>query len=107
MYFTSILGIYRRALTYKSAYSYTPILLALIWIGRLLFLEYVLPLHTYSTLVWPWLARVSYADQTERLKQIRVKYLLRGGFYLMGEIIKIRAYGKLIIKKEGTRANLA
>ncbi|KAH7327563.1 hypothetical protein BKA65DRAFT_435308 [Rhexocercosporidium sp. MPI-PUGE-AT-0058] len=77
VHFTSILGIHRRALAYKSAYSYTPILSALIWIGRLLFLEYALPLHAYSTLAWPWPARDSYADQTERLEQIRVKYLLR------------------------------
>ncbi|KAH7408849.1 hypothetical protein BKA64DRAFT_540934, partial [Cadophora sp. MPI-SDFR-AT-0126] len=51
MYFTSILSIHRRALTYKSAYSYTLILLALIWISRLLFLKYALSLYTYSTLV--------------------------------------------------------
>ena len=50
---------------------------------------------------------VSYADQTERLEQIRVKYLLRGGFHPMGEMIELRAYGKSIVKKEGARANLA
>lgn len=107
IHFTGILGIHRRALSYKSAYIYTPTLSALVWIGRLLFLEYALPVTTYATLATPWPSREAYTDQTQRLEQIRVKYLLRGGFHPMGEIIEMRAFGKQLVKKEGARANLA
>ncbi|OBT48771.1 hypothetical protein VE00_00842 [Pseudogymnoascus sp. WSF 3629] len=50
VHFTSVLGVHRRALAYKSAYSYTPMLSALIWVSRLLFFEYALPLRAYSIL---------------------------------------------------------
>jgi hypothetical protein len=107
VHFTSVLGIHRHSLAYKSAYSYTSTLSALIWVGRLLFLEYALPLSPYETLVYPWPARVDYVDQIQRLEQIRSKYLLRGGFHPFGELIELRAYGKWVVKKEGVRANLA
>jgi hypothetical protein len=107
IHFTGVLGIHRRSLAYKSAYVYTPTLSALVWIGRLLFLEYALPMEAYQTLAWPWPSRDSYDDQTQRLDEIRLKYLLRGGYHPMGEIITMRAYGKQIVKKEGARANLA
>ncbi|OBT97665.1 hypothetical protein VE01_04423 [Pseudogymnoascus verrucosus] len=62
VHFTGVLGVHRRALAYKSAYSYTPMLSALIWVGRLLLLEYALPLRAYSTLQQPWPARDTYSD---------------------------------------------
>lgn len=62
IHFTSVLGIHRHALSYRSAYSYTPVLSALIWIGQLLFLEYALPLRAYQTLAWPWPSRDNYPD---------------------------------------------
>ena len=57
-------------------------------------MEYALPLVPYKTLVYPWPTRDEYADQTQRLKQIRSKYLLRGGFYPFGELVELRAYEK-------------
>jgi hypothetical protein len=107
VHFTSVLGIHRHSLAFKSAYSYTSTLSALIWVGRLLFLEYALPSLPYKTLVYPWPARDEYPDQTQRLEQIRSKYLFRGGFHPFGELIELRAYGKWVVKKEGARANLA
>jgi hypothetical protein len=86
--------------------NYTPQLARLVWIGRLLFLEYALPIHPYRTLLIPWPARDTYPDQASRLNDIRVKYLLRGGFSPMSEIIELKAFGKSIIKKEGARTNL-
>jgi hypothetical protein len=35
-----------------------------------------------------------------------MKYLLRGAFSPMSEIIELKAFGKSIIKKEGARTNL-
>lgn len=106
VHFTAVRGIHRQSLAYKSAYNYTPDLSKLIWIGRLLFLEYALPLKTYKTLAYPWPLRDRYPDQAGRLEEIRTKYLLRGAFSPMSEIIELRAFGRSIVKKEGGRTNL-
>jgi hypothetical protein len=106
IHFTAVRRIHRHSLAYKSAYNYTPDLSKLVWIGRLLFLEYALPLHAYKTLKWPWPARDTHPDQASRLEEIRMKYLLRGAFSPMSEIIELKAFGKSIIKKEGARTNL-
>jgi hypothetical protein len=44
IHFSGVLGIYLYELAYRTAYDYTPYLSALLWIGRLIILEYVLPL---------------------------------------------------------------
>jgi hypothetical protein len=80
VHFTAVRSIHRHSLAYKSAHNYTPDLSKLVWIGRLLFLEYALPIHPYKTLRFPWPARDTYPDQASWLNEIRVKYLLRGGF---------------------------
>ena len=48
VYFTALMGMHRHALAFKSAYTYTPICSALIWVGRLLLLEHTLPLRLYE-----------------------------------------------------------
>jgi hypothetical protein len=50
IHFTAVLGVHRRSLAYRSAYNLTSGFASLMWIGRLLFLEYALPLYTYATL---------------------------------------------------------
>jgi hypothetical protein len=49
VHFTAVLTIYRHSLAYRSAYNSTSGFAHLMWIGRLLFLEYALPLYTYTT----------------------------------------------------------
>jgi hypothetical protein len=44
VHFSGVLGIHPYELAYRTAYDYTPYLSALLWIGRLIILEYVLPL---------------------------------------------------------------
>jgi len=106
IHFTGVKGIRRHSLAYKSAYNYTPTLSALIWVGRLLFLEYALPLRPYTTLASPWPSRDSLPSHSKRLEQIRLKYMLRGGFHPLGELFELRAHGKWVVKKDGARANL-
>lgn len=106
IHYTAIRGIHRQSLAYKTAYNYTPDLSKLIWIGRLLFLEYALPLRPYKTLCYPWPSRDTYPDPASRLDDIRIKYLLRGAFSPMSEILELRAFGRSIVKKEGGRTNL-
>jgi hypothetical protein len=62
VYFSGVLGIYLYELVYCTAYDYMLYLLALLWVGRLLILEYALLLRAYTTLNIPWLARAAYAD---------------------------------------------
>ncbi|PWI64550.1 hypothetical protein PCL_09563 [Purpureocillium lilacinum] len=106
VHFTAVMGIHRTSLAYRSAYNYTPSLAALMWVGRLFFLEYALPLYSYNTLVYVWPARNTYPSQPERLQAIRTKYILRGCHTPIGEILELKAFGKSIIKKEGYRSNL-
>ena len=44
IHFSGVLGIHLHKLTLCTAYDYTLYLLALIWVGRLVILEYALPL---------------------------------------------------------------
>lgn len=60
VYFLGVLGIQRHTLTYRTAYHYTPFLAGLIWISRLLLLEYALLARPYLTLNWP--AAISYRN---------------------------------------------
>lgn len=62
IYFSSVLGIHPYELAFRTAYDYTPYLSALIWIGRLVMLEYALPLRAYQHLKIPWPARATYLD---------------------------------------------
>jgi hypothetical protein len=84
-----VLGIYLYKLTLCTAYDYTLYLLALIWVGRLVTLEYALLLRAYS--LWnPLLqACLTYADQGLRLlREIWPRYLQRGTFAPLGYFIE-------------------
>ncbi|KID82123.1 telomere-associated recQ-like helicase [Metarhizium guizhouense ARSEF 977] len=106
VHFTAVMGIHRSSLAYRDAYSFTPDLAALIWVGRLLFLEYSLPRYSYDTLVYPWPARHTYSSQPERLEAIRKKYMLRGCYSPLSELIELKAFGKSIVRREGVRGTL-
>ncbi|KAH7111678.1 hypothetical protein B0J13DRAFT_659885, partial [Dactylonectria estremocensis] len=107
IHYTAVMGIQRDSLAYYSAYNSTPKLAALMWVGRLLFLEYALPVYTYDTLAFPWPCRTSYLSQPDRLDSIRRKYLLRGGYTPFGEMIELKAFAKSIVKREGIPGNLS
>jgi hypothetical protein len=107
VHFMAVLGVHRHSLAYKTAYNSTPELSRFIWIGRLLFLEYALPLYAYTTLAIPWPARGTYQSQMDRFEVIRTKYLLRGSLCPLREFIELRAFAKSIIKKEGGLSSLS
>lgn len=90
VHFFGVLGIHPYELAYRTAYAYTPYLSALLWVGRLIILEYALPLRAYTTLDVPWPARAAYVDQGKRLcVDIRPMYLQRGSFSPMGYLIEL------------------
>jgi hypothetical protein len=79
MNFSSVLGIHPTELCFRKPYDYTPFISALLWVGRLIILEYALPLAPYNHLKVPWPERTVYVDQAQRLREhIRPKYLQRG-----------------------------
>ena len=105
VYFTRVLGVHQQTLMYRTAYLFTPVLAGFIWIGRLFMLEYALPAQAWTILKWP--AKASYKDQTTRFKEIRDRYLCRGGFYPMGRMIEMLRYGRAVAQKEGSRGNIS
>jgi hypothetical protein len=108
VHFSGVLGIHPYELAYRTAYDYTPYLSALLWVGRLLILEYALPLRAYTTLDVPWPARAAYADQGKRLcAEVRPKYLQRGSLSPMGYLIERLQHGRAIAKREGPRTNIS
>lgn len=108
VHFSGVLGIHPYKLAYRTAYDYTPYLSALLWIGRLIILEYALPLRGYTTLDVLWPARAAYADQGKRLcVEIRPAYLQRGSLSPIGYLIERLQHGRAIAKREGPRTNLS
>jgi hypothetical protein len=108
VHFSGVLGIYPTELAFRTAYDYTPYLSALIWVGRLIILEYALPLQAYSSLKIPWPKQAAYPDQVQRLcGQIRPKYLLQGSLSPIGYLIERLQHGRAIAKREGAQTNIS
>ena len=108
IHFSEVLGIHPYELAYQTAYDSTPYLSALLWIDRLIILEYALTLRAYTTLDVPWPARATYADQGRRLcADMRPIYLQRDNFSPMGYLIERLQHGRAIAKREGPRTNMS
>ncbi|KAL7755555.1 hypothetical protein ACKLNR_014653 [Fusarium oxysporum f. sp. zingiberi] len=107
IYYTAVMGIQRRSMSYYPAHSSTSGLAALMWIGRALFLECALPLYSYATLAYHWPSRDQYHSQPERLEVIRQRYLVRGCYTPFGELIELKAFAKSIVRQEGMPGNLS
>ncbi|KAJ9655923.1 hypothetical protein H2201_008696 [Coniosporium apollinis] len=108
VHFSGVLGIHSRALAFRRAYDYTPYLSALLWVGRLVILEYALPVKPYSQLRIPWPNRASYPDQVKRLRDhIRPKYLQRGSVSPIGYLVERLQHGRAIARREGPRTNIS
>ena len=69
LHFFSVLGIYPTELCFRKPDNYTPFISALLWVGRLIILEYALLLAPYNHLKAPWPERTAYADQAQRLRE--------------------------------------
>ncbi|QKD56923.2 uncharacterized protein FOBCDRAFT_140860 [Fusarium oxysporum Fo47] len=106
IHYTAVLGIQGSSLAFHLAHSSSPRLAALMWIGRLLFLEYAVPVYAYNTLDFVWPSRTAYPSQPDRISSIRCKYLLRGCYSPFGELIELKAFAKSIVKREGVPGNL-
>ena len=101
------MDIQQKSLTFHLVHNSTSELAGSIWIGRLLLLEYALPVYSYNTLVYEWPCRDHYPSRPYRLDTIRKEYLIRGFYTPFGEIIELQAFAKSIVKREGIPGNLS
>jgi hypothetical protein len=107
-HFSGVLGIHPSEHAFRRAYDYTPFLSSLIWVGRLVLLEYALPLRSYANLPIPWPGREDYNDFGERLcGRIRPRYLQRGSLSPMGYLVERLQHGRAIAKREGPRTSIS
>jgi hypothetical protein len=98
MHFSAVLGITKDG-EFKESYCYTTHLAALIWMSRLVMLEFALPKREYQTLGWP--ARTAYDDYGNRLEFVRRSYLISGSYRPFSDLVSLLAYGKSCTKANG------
>jgi len=91
LYFTAVLGIDAKKGRFREPGNYTPMLAALMWVGRLIMLEYALPKREYRSLNWP--TREAYNDYGWRLEELRRAHMIEGHlfcFSLIAQVVCLR-----------------
>jgi hypothetical protein len=91
VYFSGILGISSNGGHFLPAGLFTTHLSALIYIQRLLFLEYALPYREYSYLGW---SCRPLDDHITQLETVRRRYMLPGSLTPLREFQNLRLFGK-------------
>jgi len=99
VHFCGVLGIDWKQSRFRDPGNYTPHLAGIMWISRLLLLEYALPMERYSTLDWP--AREYYQDHRWQLEWVRREFMLEGCPTPLGYMVSLMAYGKYTAKQLG------
>jgi hypothetical protein len=97
VYFSGVLGFSADLTGFLPARSYTSNLAALIYIQRLLFLEYALPAQGYPRL---GIARRPRTGQIARLQNVRQEYLVLGSQSPFEELFSLLAFGRAISGSE-------
>ncbi|KAH7190970.1 hypothetical protein BKA60DRAFT_663576, partial [Fusarium oxysporum] len=97
VYFSGVLGFSADLTGFLPARSYTSNLAALIYIQRLLFLEYALPAQGYPRL---GIARRPRTGQIARLQNIRQEYLVLGSQSPFEELFSLLVFGRAIAGSE-------
>ncbi|EXL40817.1 hypothetical protein FOCG_16761 [Fusarium oxysporum f. sp. radicis-lycopersici 26381] len=96
IYYSGTLGFSPNCRQFQLAREYCPNLSGLIWVQRLLFLEYALPLHSYPTIGIQQRPQFS----MERLNQVRQKYMVQGSMSPLAELHNLRNFGQKVAKTE-------
>ncbi|KAF4458828.1 hypothetical protein FALBO_14430 [Fusarium albosuccineum] len=96
IYFSGILGFSSNCQRFQLAREYCPYLSGLIWIQRLIFLKYALPLYSYPTI------RIQQRPYMpiQRLNDVRQKYMVSGSLSPLAELHSLRNFGQKIAKTE-------
>ncbi|PNP59955.1 hypothetical protein FNYG_14717 [Fusarium nygamai] len=96
VYFSGILGFSPDCRRFQLAREYCPNLSGLIWVQRLLLLEYALPLYPYPII------GIQQRPQfpMQRLNEVRQKYMLQGSLSPLAELHNLRNFGQKVAKTE-------
>lgn len=97
VYFSGVLGLSADARGFLPAKKFTPHLSALIYIQRLLFLEYALPFRPYPHLGIPQRACFR---QHQHFDAIREKYMITGSPTPLNEFQSLRDFGRVIARTD-------
>ncbi|RKK32332.1 hypothetical protein BFJ67_g14800 [Fusarium oxysporum f. sp. cepae] len=97
IYFSGILGFSDDSRQFLLARPYCPQLSCLVYVQRLLFLEYALPLHPYHTL---GIQQRPQEQQLEQLNDIRRKYMVTSSQTALAELLSLRDSGRAIARTE-------
>lgn len=96
-FLSGILGFSKSLDAFLPARSFTSHLSALIYIQRLLFIEYALPLRPYPSL---GIDRRPRTQQVERLNSIRKSYMVMGSDSSFEEFFTLRSYGRVMARSD-------
>ena len=99
IHFADVMGISNKLHRFQEPYNYTSHVAALIWICRLLVMEYPLPTREYTTLGWP--AGETYPDKGERFRWLHRTHLTLGSFCPMTRFIRILGHGRETVRAVG------
>jgi hypothetical protein len=97
VYFSGILGFSLDAQNFSNARKFNPCLSALVYIQRLLFLEYALPHRAYPHL---GIARRSRLRQHQKFETMRLRFMTDGCPSALEELQTLRDFGRTIARTE-------
>ena len=101
IHFSNVYGLRKGGRCFRTPKAYTPYIAPLIYIGRLLLLEYALPIQSYTYLDLP--ARDDYESRVERMHEVRDPYLIHGEFYPIAELLERMKLGRVIAREVGAK----
>ena len=97
--FADVMGISNRSGRFNEPYNYTSHIAGLVWMTRLLMMEYALPDRQYTTLGWP--SHEAYENQGKHLKYLHRSHLTQGSFGPMNRLLSGLSFGKETVKAIG------
>ena len=104
MHFLAVMGIDASAERLRHSFVYTPYLAGVLWVNRLLMLEYALPLRAWP--VSKVVARDDVVSVRARVKEVREKRLCEGSFSPTSFILGQLAYGKMLNRTHASHSNI-
>lgn len=93
VFYSGVLALQGAGETFRTAKSFTPILSQLVYVQRLLFLEYALPYRAYPHIGLEQRPRYG---QLEQLNVVRLKYMVEGAMHPLAEFQSVRDFGRVI-----------
>ena len=98
-HFTDVMGISNRHHQFLEPYNYTTYVAGLIWMCRLLIMEFALPGREYATIGWR--SHEAYPNKCQRLKPIHDDFLIEGSFGPINRLIRMLCQGKETVRAVG------